>query len=152
MTGGILMIMRKIAVLSVLGLLALAVPAQAVNYTPAPPKSHRCVPHSAGYDASGVLVSATLTAAAGKNRYDGTLEVNLAKANHRAPTGDQTFTLASARVKFHHGVDPAAPAPGSRVKLHGKVTALPKRCPTEGFTPTITVKKVDIRQARHHKS
>ena len=143
--------MRKIAVLGVLGLLALAVPAQAVNYTPAPPKSHRCVPHSAGYNASGALVSAALTAAAGKGRYDGTLEVNLAKANHRAPTGDQTFTLTGAKVRFHHGVDPAALAPGSRVRLHGKITALPKRCPTEGFTPTITVKKVDIRKAGHSK-
>jgi hypothetical protein len=77
--------------------------------------------------------------------------VNVTRANHHAATGDQTFTLAGARVKFHHGVDPTAPAPGSRVKLHGKVTKLSKHCPTEGFTPTITVKKVDIAQPKHRK-
>jgi hypothetical protein len=37
------------------------------------------------------------------------------------------------------------------VKLHGKITKLSKHCPTEGFTPTITVKKVDIRLAGHGK-
>ncbi len=90
-------------------------------------------------------MSAAITPA-GKGRYDGTIEVNLSRANHHAPTGAQTFTLASARVKFHHGVDATAPAIGSRVKLHGKITQLSKHCSQEGFTPTITVKKVDIRQ------
>jgi hypothetical protein len=144
--------MKKIAVLGTLGVLALVVSAQAApHYSPAPPPgSHRCLPHSVGYSASGALVSASLTAEE-HGRYSGTLEVDIAKANHRAPTGDQTFTLAAARVKFHHGVDPTAPATGSRVKLHGKITKLPKHCPTEGFTPTITVKKVDISKAGHHK-
>jgi hypothetical protein len=161
--------MRKITLLGVLGLLALAVPAQAVTYDPVPvphkPKAphapkgphkpkppHKCLPHSVGYNATGTLVSATLTPA-GKGRYDGTLEVSVAKANHHAPTGAVTFTLAAARVKFHHGVDPAAPAPGSRVKLHGKITQLSKHCPQEGFAPTITIKKVDVRQPpAQHKS
>jgi hypothetical protein len=35
------------------------------------------------------------------------------------------------------------------VKLHGKITQLPKKCPSGGFTPTITIKKVDIRQPKH---
>ncbi|HEY6551543.1 MAG TPA: hypothetical protein VIY71_10135 [Solirubrobacterales bacterium] len=157
--------MRKIVILSVLGLLALAVPAQATTeYTPAPsppphkpkphkpkgphgPKApHKCQPRSVGYNATGTLVSVALTPAVKKGRYDGTIEVNVKKANHHAPIGVQTFTLASVRVKFHHGVDATAPAPGSRVKLHGKITRLSKHCPQEGFTPTITVKKIDIRQ------
>jgi hypothetical protein len=154
--------MKKIAVLGVLGLLALVVPAQAAHYSPAPPTPpaphppahpttpHKCTPHNAGYYASGTLVKAALTPA-GHGRYSGTLEVNIARANHHASTGDQTFTLAGAKVKFHHGVDPTAPAPGSRVKLHGKVTKLSKHCPTAGFTPTITVKKVDIAQPKHRK-
>jgi hypothetical protein len=144
--------MKKIAALATLGLLTLVVSAQAApHYKPAPPPgSHRCLPHNSGYNASGTLVSASLTAEE-HGRYSGTLEVDLAKANHRAPTGDQTFTLTAAKVKFHHGVDPTAPAVGSRVKLHGKITKLAKHCPTEGFTPTITVKKVDISQAPHHK-
>jgi hypothetical protein len=144
--------MRKIAVLGVFGLLALVVPAQAAHYSPAPPKAHNCAPRNAGYNASGTLISAALTKATGKDRYDGTLEVDLVKANHHASTGDQTFTLVGAKVRFHHGIDPTAPAPGSRVKLHGKITKLPKHCPTEGFTPTITIKKVDIGQAKHPKS
>jgi hypothetical protein len=80
----------------------------------------------------------------GPGRYSGTLEVNVVKANHGAPTGDQTFTLANAEVKFHRGVNPSAPAPGSRVRLHGKITKLPKKCPPNGFRPTIVVQKVDI--------
>jgi hypothetical protein len=160
--------MKKIAVLGVLGLLALVVPAQAAHYAPAPPPPpspktphnpkvphspkppHKCTPHNAGYYASGTLVKAALTPEA-HHRYSGTLEVNVTRANHHAATGDQTFTLAGAKVKFHHGVDPTAPAPGSRVKLHGKVTKLSKRCPSEGFTPTVTVKKVDIEQPKHRK-
>jgi hypothetical protein len=144
--------MKKIAVLGALGLLALVVPAQAApHYSPVPPPgSHHCLPHSVGYYASGTLVSFSLTAEE-HGRYSGTLEAALTKANHGAPTGDQPFTLASARVRFHRGVDPTAPAAGSRVKLHGKITKLAKRCPTEGFTPTITIKKVDISLPGHPK-
>jgi hypothetical protein len=144
--------MKKITALATLGALTLAVTAQAApKYTPAPPPdSHRCLPHNVGYNASGALVSASLTAE-GHHRYSGTLEVKLAKASHRAPIGDQTFTLAAAKVFFHQGVDPASSAAGSRVKLHGKITQLAKHCPTEGFTPTIAVKKVDIGKAGHNK-
>jgi hypothetical protein len=76
------------------------------------------------------------------------MEVDVKKANHHAPTGPQTFTLTNSRVRFHNGVDPAAPAPGSRVKLHGKITKLRKGCPTQGFTSQVTVKKVDIKKAK----
>lgn len=148
-TEGVLM--KKIAALGVLGLLALVVPAQAApHYSPAsPPGSHRCATHKSGYNATGTLVSESLTAD-GNGRYSGTIEVNVAKANHHAPTGDQTFTLTGAKVKFHHGVDSTAPASGSRVKLHGKITQLSnKHCSSSGFTPTVTVSKVDISQAKH---
>ncbi len=142
--------MKRIAVLGTLGLLALVASAQAgTHYSPAPPHgSHRCLPHSVGYNASGTLVNASLTAEE-HGRYSGTLEVNVARANHQAPTGNQTFTLAAAKVKFHHGVNPTTPAPGSRVRLHGKITKLSKHCPSDGFTPTITVKKVDVSQPTH---
>jgi len=142
--------MKKITTLATLGLLTLAVTAQAApKYKPAPPPdSHRCLPHNVGYNASGALVSASLTAEE-HHHYSGVLEVKLSKANHGAPTGDQTFTLAGTKIIFHHGVAPTSPAAGSRVKLHGKITKLAKHCPTEGFTPTITVKRVDIRQAKH---
>jgi hypothetical protein len=144
--------MKKIAFWGgLIGTLALAASAQAVTYAPAPPQHpHRCLPHNAGYYATGTLVSASLTAT-GHGRYEGTLEVQVNRANHHAPTGDQTFTLTAARVRFHHGVDPNALQEGSRVKLHGKITQLAKRCPSEGFTPEITVKKLDISLPRHHK-
>jgi hypothetical protein len=155
--------MKKIVVLAILGALALAVPAaQAVEYVPAPPpkehkppkghgkghgKSHKCQPHSVGYNATGTLIASSLSAQ-GKDRYSGTLEVQVNRANHRGLTGEETFTLTSAKVFFHHGVDAQSPAVGSRVKLHGKVTQLAKKCPSEGFTPAVTVRKVDIRQAK----
>lgn len=148
--------MKKIAILGVLSALVLAVPvAQAVTYEPAPPppkphkpNSHKCKPHSVGYNATGTLIASSLSASGKKGRYDGTLEVQVKRANHRGLTGDQTFTLSSARVVFHHGVNADDPAVGSRVKLHGKVTQLAKKCPTDGFTPTVTIRKVDIRQPK----
>ncbi|HEX3562261.1 MAG TPA: hypothetical protein VHU24_05435 [Solirubrobacterales bacterium] len=139
--------MRRIVVFSALGLLALAVPAQAAHYTPAPPPPKACQPHAVGFRAIGTLVGESLTPV-GKGRYSGTIEVNVGKANHGAPTGDETFTLESARVKFHHGVDATAPAAGSRVTLHGKMTKLAKHCSTEGFTPTTTIRKVDLSPAK----
>jgi hypothetical protein len=137
--------MKKIAAIGALAVLALVVPAQAkVHY--APPQS--CAPRSVGYGATGSLVSSSLTSV-GNGRSSGTIEVEVSKANHGGSTGDQTFTLEGARVKFHHGVDAQSPAPGSRVKLHGKITKLAKHCSSEGFTPEVTVKKVDIRPAKH---
>jgi hypothetical protein len=108
--------------------------------------SHKCVAHAEGYNASGtlVLVGTSLTKLA-DGRYSGTIRVIVTRANHKAVTGDQTFTLTDARVKFHHGVDPANLAANSRVGLHGKIMQLPHSCSSQGFTPTITVKKVDIR-------
>lgn len=140
--------MRKVAVLATLGMaavgmFALVSTAQATPSSP-PQGSHKCLPHNVGYNSVGTLVTSSLTVDE-NGRYNGTIEVELSRANHGAPTGDQTFTLTAARVKFHHGVDPNALVAGSRVKLHGKVTALSKKCPQEGFTPTITVKRVDIR-------
>jgi hypothetical protein len=115
-----------------------------------PAKSHpkSCAARAEGYNASGTLVLASLSPAAGHHRYSGTIEVNVSRANHRAAKGDQTFTLTDARVVFHHGVNATAPAGGSRVGLHGKITELPKGCSTTGFSSTITVRDVDIRNAK----
>ena len=142
--------MKKVAVLGAFAILALALvaPAQAkVGYAPA----KACTPRTVGFHATGTLVSSSLTADS-NGRYSGTIEVNVTRANHKAPTGTQTYTLNAARVKFHKNVDAQSPAPGSRVKVHGKITKLGKRCPTEGFTPEITVRKVDVRQAKQKKA
>jgi len=139
--------MKKLAALAVLALIGVVGPAQADKTKP-PKTPAMCVPNTEGFKASGMLILAALTAQ-GHGRYNGGLEVKVTKANHRAPTGDQTYTLTDARVKFHHGVSANAPASGSRVKLSGTITELPnKHCPTGGFTPTITVKKVDIKPAK----
>ena len=153
--------MRRIAMLAALCGFAFVVPAQA-DKPPHPlkpsektdkpdkpkhqPNPHKCVAHSEGYNATGSLVKATLTKLA-DGRYSGTIEVNVTRANHKAATGDQTFTLTDARVRFHKGVDATSPAAGSRVGLHGKITQLPHGCSTNGFTPAITVRNVDIRTA-----
>ncbi|MEA2145462.1 MAG: hypothetical protein QOG59_1049 [Solirubrobacteraceae bacterium] len=156
--------MRKFVLLTVVGVTGLAGVAQAAKPSrpahPAHPvaghhgQSHpkSCAARKEGYNAVGKLVSATLSPAAGHHRYSGTLEVDVTRANHHATTGDQTFTLTDARVKFHHGVDPTAPAAGSRVGVHGTITELPKGCSSTGFSPTITVRHVDIRPAKAPKS
>jgi hypothetical protein len=149
--------MRKTAALASLGALMVLVPTVAAKPSKPdrpdkpnkPPKA--CTAHRAGYDARGSLIASALMPA-GKGRYNGTIEVDVKKANHGAPTGDQTFTLTGAKVKFHHGVDRTSPAPGSEVGLHGTITKLPKGCSTSGFTPMITVKKVDIREAHSNRT
>jgi hypothetical protein len=150
--------MRKVAVLTVFAVAGFVGAAQADKpphplHPGHPAKSHpkSCAARSEGYNARGALVSASLSPAAGHHRYNGTIEVNVTRANHRSATGVQTFTLTNARVIFHHGVDAIAPAPGSRVGLHGKITELPKGCSTTGFSPTITVRHVDIRKAKPAK-
>ena len=144
--------MRKTAALASLGALMVLVPTVAAK----PSKPDRpdkpsnptgsCTAHKAGYDARGSLIASALTPA-GKGRYNGTIEVDVKKANHAAPAGDQTFTLTGAKVKFHHGVDRTSPALGSEIGLHGTITKLPKGCSTSGFAPTITIKKIDIHKA-----
>ena len=102
---------------------------------------------SVGFNASGTLLTSALTA--GENgRYSGTMSVTVTRANHGAPKGEQTYTLTNARVRFSEGVDAAAPAAGSRVKVSGKISKVTRKCQTEGFAPTVTVKKVDIKAAK----
>jgi hypothetical protein len=142
--------MNKLAALAALAALVVVGSAQAKKpESPKAPKAPAtCVPNTVGFRASGVLSTASLEAE-GKGRYHGLLKVNVTKANHHAPTGEQTYTLTNARVKFHHGVNAMAPAAGSLVKLSGNITELPnKHCSTAGFTPTVTITKVDIKRAK----
>jgi hypothetical protein len=114
--------------------------------TPGKPNPAECVARSEGYEATGTLISAMLTPQ-GHGRYSGTLAVKVTKADHHVHAEAVTYTLSGARVKFHHGVNAATPAVGSRVKLSGKITELPnKHCSRTGFTSTITVEKADIRR------
>jgi hypothetical protein len=142
-------LMKKLAALAALAAIATVGTAQAEKPKPSKPsKPAACTPNTEGFKASGPLIVATLTAE-GHGRYGGTIEINVTKANHGAPRGDQTFPLSHARVKFHHGVSATEPAAGSRVKISGTITELSnKHCTSGGFTPTITVKKLDIKGAK----
>jgi hypothetical protein len=151
--------MNKLAAVAALAALVVVGSAQAKKpgspkapETPKTPKAPKapatCVPNTVGFRASGVLITASLQAE-GNGRYHGLLKVNVAKANHHASTGEETYTLTNARVKFHHGVSATAPPPGSLVKLSGNVTELAnKHCSTSGFTPTVTIRKLDIKPAK----
>jgi hypothetical protein len=154
--------MKKLMLLTALFAAALVLPAQAKPAHPAhPAKSKKCTPHSVGYKAKGTLVSVSLTQTAGSgtakrgdDRYSGTLTVDVTKANHQAPTGEQTYTLADVRVKFYdsdHNHVADDPKPGDRVKVHGKMTRLAKKCDQTGFTSTITVRKVDFKAPKPAK-
>lgn len=151
--------MKKLAALCALAAVALVAPAQAAkpdradrsqNATSAKANKGkakgRCVARAVGFNASGTLLESALTAGA-TGRYSGTVKVAVKKANHGAPKGEQSYTLTDVKVRFGDGVDAAAPAVGSRVKISGKITKLAKKCSTEGFEPAITVKRVDIKAA-----
>src|SRR3954452_24781767 len=137
--------MNKMIVIPGLVAALAAVPAQArpprppQRQHPAPalhPNAHpdRCAPHAAHYRASGLLVSESLTQTAGSatpgkhdDRYSGDVVVNVTKADHHGPTGQQTFTLDNDRAKFYdadHNHVADVPKAGDRVMLKGKITQL----------------------------
>ena len=76
------------------------------------PKKGRCAPRSVGFNASGTLVSSALTPGEPR-RFDGTLVVNVTRANHGAPKGEQTYTLADARVSSVAASTPPRPPPAA---------------------------------------
>jgi hypothetical protein len=135
-----------------------AVPAQANEHHPRSAHARDCTPHAVGYHAAGTLVSQSLTQTAGvttatrrDDRYSGDVTVDLKRANHGAPTNTQTFTLVDARVKFYdanHDGTADQPTAGDRVQLYGKVTKLRRRCDPTGFTPQVTVNRVQFKAPR----
>jgi len=168
--------MKKLMICAGLAAVALAVPAQAHNGVGGKPagagkpdgvgkrqaaakvkSQSRCTPRKVGYNARGVLVSHSLTQTAGQgttetgdDRYSGDVEVDVKRANHKAPKGVQEFTLTNGRVNFYDANDdgtPEQPSAGDVVKLHGKITRLNKRCDANGFTPTVTLKRVQFKPA-----
>jgi hypothetical protein len=150
--------MRRIAIASLAVAAVVAAPAQAHNGKSHPAKSHKCTPHKVGYKASGTLESQALTQTQGAStttrrddRYSGDVTVNVKHANHHGATGSQTYTLDNDRVKFYDAdKDGTADQPkaGDRVKLHGKITKLAKKCDSSGFTPTTDVRRVQFKPAK----
>jgi hypothetical protein len=139
------------------GALAVAVPAAAKPMHPAhpghpshpshPSTSHKCTAHDEAYTASGRLVSFDATQT-GEGTYTGTVTVHVTKTNHHAAKdkgSDVTYTLTNTKVQFGKGANP--PTAGDRVKVIGRISELGKKCDQTGFTPTTTVRKLDIRTA-----
>lgn len=162
--------MRRIAIASLALAAAAAAPAQAHDM-PAQAQngkshdtkshdttSHKCKPHAVGFNAYGTLESQTLTqtkgadtARRGDDRYSGTVTVTVKRANHGAPTGSQTYTLDNGRVHFYdanHDGTADQPTAGDRVKVHGKITKLARKCDSSGFTSTVTARSVKFKPAK----
>ena len=156
--------MRKIAIAATALAAAVAVPAQAHHANSDKPdkpdhtsKSHKCKPHSVAYRAKGTLESQSLTQTQGAgtttrrdDRYSGDLTVNVKKASHHGATGSQTYTLDNAKVRFYdanHDGTADTPQAGDRVKVKGRITHLSKKCDQTGFTPTVTVRRVEFKPA-----
>lgn len=154
--------MTKVIGLAVLVPVGLVAPAHAEKPRPHAPRAASatltkpkrthctpCTPRAEPTSASGTLVTAKLRPR-GRGRYGGTLEVNVTRANHHAILAtNQSYRLSNSRVTFHRGVNRAAPGRGSRINVTGTITVLPSaHCLTATFSPTITVKKVDVKAAR----
>jgi hypothetical protein len=109
-----------------------------------------CKPkHVVGFNAKGTFMASSLTQDAGATTYTGTVEVNVTKANHKAPTGVQTYTLNHAKVSFYNdtnGQPVTTPTVGDIVHVHGKIGHAPKKC--TGPTNVITaITRVSFEQA-----
>jgi hypothetical protein len=161
--------MRKILISAIAGAAIAVVPAMAAKPASHPTKSDhatqqdhpakakgRCkAKHVVGFNASGSLIASNLTQTQGQatttdtsdDRYSGTVEVNVARTNHKAPKGDQTYTLTDGKVSFYdvNGVPVTTPAVGDTVRLHGKIGHAPKKCP--GPSAVITITRVAFQQA-----
>lgn len=147
--------MRKIIISGLVAATAVAAPAAAKpkpDKPDKPGKPAKCEPRAVGYHAKGALVSQDLQQTAGADterrgddRYGGTLTVDVAKANHKGATGEQTYAVEDARVRLRPRGE--APAAGDRVKVHGKVTRVGRKC-ADAPTPSVTVRKVDFKAKR----
>ena len=125
----------------------------------------RCAVRAWSYVAHGTVDAAPALTANPDGTYDGTLVVDVTRANHhgKAHKGTtQTYTLDDAKVKFagtpdrnaDGKVDAADVLPGDRVKVKGKITAKRKRCATTATDPAtgvVTVKKVTFKAPKAAK-
>ncbi len=81
--------------------------------------------------------------------------MNVKRANHHGATGSQTYTVDNGRVRFYdanhdHAAD--TPKAGDRVKVKGRITRLGKKCDSSGFTPTVTIRRVEFKPAKAAKA
>jgi hypothetical protein len=153
--------MRKILITAAAGAALAVTPALATkpagkpDHPQKPPHPAKCKVHKVGYNAKGTLVSQTLaltkgdgTATTSDDRWSGNVTVTLKKANHKVTT--TSFDVTDIKVRWtdtNHNNQLDELAAGDRVGLHGKVTKLGKKCDQTGFTPEVTLKKVDFKKA-----
>jgi hypothetical protein len=147
---GISPTMKRILMLAGVAFATTAAGAQAHPPNPHHDAANHCKPQAVGFLASGTLVSQALTQTVGADtstkrddRYSGTVTVEVKRANHRAPTGAQTYTLDNDRVHFDAA---GAPKPGDRVKLYGKLTRARHGC-AQPAAPTIDLRRVRFKAA-----
>jgi hypothetical protein len=118
-----------------------------------PKTPHRCAAHRVAYVASGVLAApATLTQTAGANtpgdtaddRYSGTLQVTVTHGNRQAKDATSPLTVQVSDIRLREGIT-ATPAPGTRVRLIGKITKVSTRCTDQAAAGAVTIRKATLR-------
>jgi hypothetical protein len=143
--------MKKVLILAVCALATVAAPVQAKTHTSLKPAvaPHACTPINVAYVSYGTLVSGALVANT-DGTYSGALTVAVTHTNEhgRADVGvATTYTLTNAALHLH-GQDPAALIAGSRVRMIGKITVLPKQCDQTGFVPTTVIQRGFIKSPK----
>ena len=144
--------MKKVLTLAACALAVVAAPVAAKSphqaLTPVAPVT-ACTPIQVAYVSYGTLVDGALVANP-DGTYSGSLTVAVTQTNEhaRADRGvPTTYVIASAALHLH-GQDPAALKVGSRVKLIGKITVLPKQCDPTGFVPTTVIERGFIKNPK----
>jgi len=143
--------MKKVLTLAACALAVVAAPVAAKSPQALKPASAltACTPIQVAYVSYGTLVDGALVANP-DGTYSGSLTVAVSQTNEhaRADLGLPTaYTLDSAALHLH-GQDPAALSVGSRVKLIGKTTVLPKQCDQAGFVPTTVIERGFIKSPK----
>jgi hypothetical protein len=143
--------MKKVLILAACALAVVAAPVQAKSPNALKPAAATtaCTPIQVAYVSYGTLVDGALVANP-DGTYSGSLTVAVSRTNEHANAdlGVATaYTLDSAALHLH-GQDPAALTVGSRVKLIGKITVLPKHCDQTGFVPTTVIERGFIKSPK----
>jgi hypothetical protein len=118
-----------------------------------------CNPRTVAYRVHGTYTMSDLTKDLTTGTYSGTtIELTETSANRHARNAqspftatkgaDMTFDITGANVTVADEVDtaggPTAGPPADRVMVKGTITVLHRNCSTDGFTQTVTIKRVVV--------
>jgi hypothetical protein len=145
---------KQLVLLASIAAIALAATAQVGS---AATKSHKCVAHTVAYVAHGTYVASSPTLTKGMWG-PGSLEIILQSANRHfkkangvtikksAKGTDVTFMVSNtAKVTFAKGLTTIAK--GDRITVIGSITQRSGKC-TGTFTPTVTIRKIEVLNAK----